>query len=265
MKKYTIDVTSASVSSPSQVTVLRRNTQTTKGVLLNSTHIEVADWSSRTFPNNYNDPALYITGRSVPLIPESTSSNTLITNDGLVAVFYQLPTGTYYMSLFDLFDTGTVVYNDITPQDYSALVSYLTSNNPEHKSIFIVYKNAPGAAENFRTKNVAIYSDGEGSTYFASDMDTGLETDQYGHHKVSSSSFQEDTDEFTFLKKQFFVVEGPSVTASIDNFGSTLTAVLESGNKKAYWFKDTGITGENDLLALKFRSSAADYGTIKVY
>jgi hypothetical protein len=260
MKKYVIVITSTGITAPSGVTALKRNTNVTKGVLLNSTHIEISDWSGRTLPADHSDPALFITGRQVSLMPESTSSNTLITNDGLVAVFYQI-SSVLYMSLLDIFDVGQVDFDDdIEPADYSALLSYTLSTNPEHERIFVAYK--AGSGDNFETGNLLVYKDATHS-YFASDMDTGLPTDDYGYHKIATASFQAETDDFTFLKKQFFVIEGPSdMVASAD---VTLEEVYADGGTKVYWLKDTDISGENDLVTFNFTSSAVNYTTIKVY
>jgi hypothetical protein len=263
MKKYTASLAATSPAITTSTTIISL-ARYSGGVVINGQNVALTGWISDRDLSKFNyGGILYNKTRQISMIPESASdgSNTVITRDGLVAVIYQV-SSVNYVSVVDLFDTGLTDYDTIQPEDYSALLSYLTSTNPENKSVFVAYK--AGSGDNFETKNILVYKAG-GFSYFASDMDTGLPTDDYGYHEIADASFEAETDTFTFLKKQFIVVEGPSVTASTDGFATTLTPLLTDGNRKVYWFKDTGITGEDDLIELNFRSSSSNYATIKVY
>lgn len=261
MKKYTASLaaTSPAITTSTAITSLARYSG---GVVINGQNIALTGWASARDLSKFNyGGILYNKTRQISMIPESTSSNTVITRDGLVAVFYQV-SSVNYVSVVDLFDTGLTDYDAIQPEDYAALLSYLTATNPIHKRVFVAYK--AGSGDNFKTANLLVYKSG-GFSYFASDMDTGLPTDDYGYHKIADASFEAETDAFTFLRKQFLVVDGPSVTASTDGFLTTLTPLLTDGDRKVYWFKDAGISGEDDLIELNFRSSSSNYATIKVY
>jgi hypothetical protein len=262
MKKYTASLAATSPAIGTSTTINSLSRVST-GISVNSQTVALTGWNtSRDLSKFSYGGILSNKQRAVAIIPESTSGNTVITRDGLVACIYDLG-GTVYVSVIDIFDNSPIDNATIQPEDYPALLSYLLSNNPEHKSVFVAYK--AGSGDNFETKNILIYKDGTHS-YFVSDMDTGLDTDDYGYHKISTASFEAETEDFTFLRKQFLVVEGPSdLTASANGFSTTLSALYTDGGIKVYWFKNTGITGEDDILTLNFRSSSTNYATIKVY
>jgi hypothetical protein len=257
MKKYTF---ASPVASAAAVATLKRTMSgSNRGFSVNGFHITVAAWSGRDlgkFKDSYN--GILSRNKQVDIVPESNQTNTVITTDGLVAVVYSI-SGINYISVVDLFDTGIIANESITPEDYQALLSFLLSTNPEHKRIFAAYKAGP--SENFRTRNTAIYRD-SGHVYFSSDMDTGLETDEYGNHKSPEADFSEETESFTFLKKQFFLVKGPEdIVATADGY----QLIYDEFGSKVYWSRNPGISGEDDLVSFSFLSASSDRATIIVY
>lgn len=268
MKKYVIDITSTGITSVSGVTTLKRNTNVTKGILLNSTHLAISDWSSRVMPADYNDPDLYITGRQAVILPESEESNTIITNDGLVGVVYEYDSN-YYISLLDLFDVGAISESSIQPEDYSALLVYTLGNNPEHVRTFSAFRAS--TSDYFKLSNERVYQadkivegDPVNFSYFRSERDYDLPTDEYGYYEVWTYLYQAETEEFNFFKKQFFVVTGPVGLEMYVYDGSSYVLKSPISGTNAYWF-DTEISGASDLIRMKFKHSSGLTATIKIY
>jgi len=275
MKKYLVNAP-AGVASSGQLTIIKRNINVTKGILLNSTHTEIANWSGRTFlPNVFNDPTLYIRNRKVDILPESTIDNTIITNDGLVAVVYSV-SGVFYVSILDLIESENTAYADIAPVDYEAFNYYNELINPTNKRSFICYGTDLNAGVyTLQTKNRKIY-EAAGYTYFESSMDYPIErpinASEYGYYKVLNAdwtSTYSETTNFQFFKKQFFRILGPvDLTVSLQPEDSTIT--LQALGNGFYRLKDLDIDlsegPDFDDVFINFKLTTAEaYCSIIVY
>ncbi len=274
MKKYTIDITSSGVTSASGVTTFKRSTSPSNGITVNSTNFAIADWSSRDLSKFKYNALLYKPGlrggRAVEMLPGSTAGNTVISTDGLVGVVYQV-SSLYYIAVLDLFDTGVTAVGSIQPVDYTALQSYVYGNNPEHVRVFAARRDS--ASDYFKLSNDPVYTEvvsGTRYTSFRSERDYaltgGVSLDSYGYYRVAESSFNStyaETDEFNFFKKQFFVITGPSNLVVYAFDGSSYVEKLPISGTNAYWF-DSTITGETDLLRLKFKHASDLAATIRV-
>jgi len=169
MKRYLFDTL---IGSASAVTILKRGTD--KFILNNEEKT-----ATGIVETNYNDSSVYIKNRAVSLIPESTALNTVISNDGLVAVIYDGK-----VSIVDLFENSTYDYdNDIQPVDYQQLIDAILSI-PEHTKTFSFYGDGINPVE---VNNLLYYQD-ETHSYFTSEFDLDLETDEYGYYKVLTTS-----------------------------------------------------------------------------
>jgi hypothetical protein len=278
MKKYVLN---SPVANVLDVEIFKRNYDSateSRGVLVNSTHLVISDWSSRTDIDVNNSKAKYSSitykgNRQAHILPESTASNTVITSDGLVGVVYSVG-GSNYISVIDLYDKGNFDYDEITPgaNDYEALQSYVLGDNPEHKRVFI-YNRGEDEEEYLSVNNTLVYQKA-GNSYFLSQMDYTLITDIYGHYIVKTDYEEEENwendystvTEFQFFKKQFFVVSGPSdLKLYIDD--SEVSPYVEGTN--IYYFSDLNIYNDsgtdNRFLRFKLKSATSDHGTVIVY
>jgi hypothetical protein len=206
--------------------------------------------TSSTAKQGYNDPTLYV-NRAVGLIPNSIIENTLITNDGIIVVYRATDT----IEVVDLFEGGNIVYGDIEPQDYLILTNYITGINPMHQRVFIISGND---GTHLETKYQKVYSDSN-HTYFKTDMDLDLETDDYGHYKIATGSFVEKTNVFQLIKKQFYLIKVPAGVTVQYPSGTNLTSV----GSDIYWFTDLDI-GADKFLEIKL-AGAATSGTVIIY
>jgi hypothetical protein len=228
-----------------------------KSIIRTSTPGTFTISTSSTAKQGYNDPTLYITERSIAIIPNSTTSNTLITNDGIIVVYRN----TNLIEVVDLFESGLIAYDSIIPIDYTILTEYALNINPQHKRIFLI--SGKDVNNNLLTNNLKIYNDST-TTYFRSDMDLDLETDDYGYYGIANASFVEQTSTFSLIKKQFYLIKAPAGTELyIDDVKKD--PILEDeivGN--FYWFTDLNI-GTSKYLTFNLRNSSVLSGTIIIY
>jgi hypothetical protein len=272
MKKYTIDIslTGLSTLTASNVTSFQRSSV---GVDINGIALILPGWDSErsyTLLNRYNNlnnvNVLYKGTKRVNLLPESIESNTFMTTNGLVGVFYTSGSNKF-LTVLDLFDTGNFPYSEIIPIDGSILEEYVTDLNPEYKKVFVASKD--GEEDYFEINNQKIYEESEFS-YFLSNLDYNLPTDDYGYYKIASVSWStyETTEEFSLLKKQFYLIEGPADLEVYYYNGTSyvLKTPVEVGTQ-LYWFPNLAIeiNSDNNLLKLKLKSATVNYSTIIIY
>ena len=256
MKRYSFTGT----YTPSGVTTLERYISgVNKGVRINTTEHTISDWSTRAdlARFKYNKITPYFR-RSISEFPESTSNNTIITADGLVAIF-----GSNFVNIIDLFEPENNDYSDIIPKDYDDLSLINEYLNPLNKRIFIVNKDVTY----LKTENHLIYTSG-GYTFFESDMNYNLEIDpMYGFYKFPSAQWStySSTDIFQFYKKQLFVIESDISDLVLEYNSQDKTPDFTVGNKKFYYFRDLSIASELTFITFKFKSATKDYGYITIY
>jgi len=217
MKKHILNITGLNITNTTDITIIKRNTIIEiindeeiekNGVLINTIHNTIhytlEEWNERVLPNDYNNNNLYIRNRIVSIIPESTSTNTIITNDGLIGVLYTVGAN-IYLTIVDLFERGTEDYDAINPSDYISLINHLTYDPIKKRTFSCVKENGKLVAS-----NTLIYVE-NGNAHFYSEMDYPLlDIDDYGYYIASltdwNSTFNRIED-FVFLKKQFIVLE----------------------------------------------------------
>jgi hypothetical protein len=234
MKKYIIE--DSGITNVSNITTFKRNTDESKGVLINDAHFEITDWADRIFPTDHNNPDLYIRNRSVDLFPESVANNTLITNDGLIVVNYNVG-GSSVLMVVDIFEEDTKVYEDIEPDGFDTISLYTDKINPINRRMFIY--NSANVADYITTSSEKLYED-DGYVHFFSQMDYDIETDEYGNYKIIKTSGDpeisdwsdfEVVEKFQFYKKQFFLIRtaNDSQITSIEVEGITLIDPVVTG------------------------------------
>jgi len=263
MKKYIVNVQSTALATLN-VADITSFTRTTTGVNINGTSVSLTGWDATrnyTLLNKYST-LLYKGIKRVPLLPESEILNTFMTSNGLVGVFYT-NNSNRYLTVLDLFDSGNFPYNEIVPIDGSILEEYVLNVNPEYRRIFVAYKE--GENDFFKTANQKVYEESTFS-YFQSQMDFNLPTDVYGYYKILTSLFLGETEEFSFFKKQFFLIEGPAdlVVYYFDGTDYVVKAPVEAGTN-LYWFPNLAIDSNNNIIKFKFKSETSNYDTIIVY
>jgi hypothetical protein len=205
-------IITTAITSIGDITSLKRAIDgSTKGIEINSIFTELTNyWDEVDLPSDYNEAGSYITGRKVDLLPESTTSNTLITNDGLIAVFIAPTT----LVIADMFEPSTETYTDIESNGYETLAGYTDSINPLNRRLFI------GSIESglVKVSNDKVYADNQ-YTYFVSQMNYDLEVDDNYNYKVLNTNWLSylSTSDFIFYKKQFFyiklIVDGEDINA----------------------------------------------------
>jgi hypothetical protein len=193
------------------VNTVKRGQET---IIVNETPISITGyWTS--LPTDYNDIGSYIRNRAVDIIPESTSDNTLITNDGLIIVFASDSEGNNKtLTLIDMFEVDTsTTYGTINSNGYLELEGYSDSVNPLNRKLFIANISVDNDNEYVTIGNDRVYSDDD-NTHFVSQMDytlvPGLDFDTDYNFRVSNDDWNEEysfTDNFVFYKKQFFFIK----------------------------------------------------------
>jgi hypothetical protein len=254
MKRYfgTIDTALGNISSVvrNQYGILITNLQN-ETEQIGTEDIPLWDRSDiANFPVKYN--GILTTTRQVALLPESTSLNTLITKDGLILVI----NGTA-LTVTDLFDNGIIPYDGIVPVDYTILTYYALNINPQHKRVFSI--SGKDGNNNLLTKYLKIYNEGT-KTYFQTDMDLDLQTDNYGYYGIETESFVEEVSEFNLIKKQFYLIEAPAGT-TVFYKGAAKNPVTDN----FYWFNDLDIDSTDNYITFQLRNSSVTSGTIIIY
>jgi hypothetical protein len=220
-------------------------------------------WPGKNLPRDYNNAALYINNRVVSVLPESTSNNTLITNDGLVVVYYEVE-GSKYLIILDIFEQDTALYDEVNPVDYQLLLNHLL-DDPIRKRLFMCQTEGSYLIANndliYITNNVY---------HFYSEMDyPELDTDEYGYYEYEETvndpwlSTYSKITEFKMLKKQFLVIEGP---ATMEFNGQDQLPFATLGEKKVYLIKylDIGLFPDS-YLNFKLKPTTSAYAGIKIY
>jgi len=236
----------------------------------------------------YNDPTLYI-NRAVDAIVNSTVTNTLITNDGLIGIFRR----TNKLEVIDIFEQDLTTYQELAPLGYAELASYDETINPVNKRLFIV-RDKDGDNVLWTKNKLEFINTDHDRYYFSSLMDYDLPTslttdptdtdnydadhpDNYGFYVTTGALWEstyKETSNFQFLKKSFFKFEGTdAITLALKAEDASI--YLEDTNFIAEgWiglrYLDIGIDGINDTLEDKYinftiSSTTFDYGYIAVY
>ena len=253
MQRYFIDV-----SGITEIITLQRYEDTNnKGVKINNEEYEIEAWSDRDLTklikyDNINE--LSLLKRQIPLLPESTDSNTTITSNGLVAVLVGNK-----VTIVDLFETGDFDLNKIIPNEAEVIKSYSETTNPEYKRIFIVNKDGDYLTIN----NTKMYEKGE-FTYFFSNMDYPLlKTDDYGFYEIKTDNWTdyEKVDTFQFYTKTQFSLSGIDIkeVELLKNDDSTETITGVDG---VYFIPPAYTTGS--IIRFKIKPRSSEYGTLIV-
>jgi hypothetical protein len=226
--------------------------RTSTGITINETE-NISLWTRTDiagFPVKYS--GILYKDRAVPLIPGSSNSNTLITTDGLIL----LVEGTS-ITVADLFETGNISYASILPADYEHLINFVTNINYQNKRVFII--TGRDENNNIKTKYEKVYINSD-TTFFESDMDLDLDTDEYGYYSMPSidfgqGSYKEVTD-FYLIKRQFYLFSLPSNTSLylFDGTSYVLQAKV-TGTSSVFWFKDFNSDNSNKLLRFQLKNS----------
>jgi hypothetical protein len=253
MKRY---FGAASTAISSIFSVLR----TTTGISINNGAESVTLWERTTqdidrFPSKYN----YVLSRerSVALMPGSTSSNTLITSDGLILV---LKDGVLAVS--DLFESESDTYDSIDPSDYEVITDRITNYNAPDIKVLAGFGDG---TDPLKFLNSFVYSE-SGVTHFSSQLDYSLPADEYGFYTVSDSLWVSDYREVTtipILKKPFLYVKGPAdLVVSFESGTNTESISLSDvpytsldETEKIYRLKFLSISDSDKFLSLKFTTA----------
>jgi len=213
--------------------------------------------------------------RKVDIVPESTASNTIITNDGLIGVIYSIGSEKF-ISVVDLFESTGLIFSSILPgsSSFEMLLQYILGNNPEHKRDFIFFKDSE--SDYLSIRNRKIYNDSS-HTYFESEMDylTGVGYDlsieeEYRFYKTTNSLWASkyyETENFVLLKRQFVAIEGPEdlemeVGGNVVDFFEYPSGGL---TKKIYYLGDLNISDRNSTrISFKLKTDET-YGSIILY
>jgi len=262
MKRY---FGAASTAISSIFSVIR----TTTGISINNGAESVTLWNRTTqdinrFPSKYN----YVLSkdRPVAVIPGSTSSNTLITSDGLILV---LKDGV--MTVSDLFESESDTYDSIDPSDYEVITDRITNYNAPDIKVLAGFGDGTNP---LKFLNSFIFSE-SGVTHFSSQLDYPLAADEYGFYTVSDSLWNSDYREVTtasILKKPFLYVRGPadmvvSFESGTNTEGISLSDVLYTsldGTEKVYRLKFLSISDSDKFLSLRF-TTAQNNCTVSLY
>jgi hypothetical protein len=272
MNKHILDITLLGVSSISEITTVKRTTQSPdKGILVNTTFFPIASWENRTLPADYNNSNLYIRNRKINTLPESEVSNTLITNDGLIAVYYQIG-ATKYLAVSDIFEVGTATYESVDPVDYQLLINHITAD-PIKKRTFICREDSGDLIAD----NTFIRQEGL-DTYFYSEMDyPSLEVDEYGYYRVTTIEWESTYStirDFSFLKKQFIVLELSGLSAGQDveliltdnnTDGIDITEISITDNLKVYQLKYLSIEDNDRYVEFNLVPTGTTYCGVRIY
>jgi len=257
MKKYTLTAP-AGITSIDGITNISRSETT---VIINGLAYGSPLWDKDVDHYTYTDPNQFIK-RQVSILPESTSTNTLITNDGLVVVYYEVEENKY-LTILDIFEQETALYDDVNPEDYQLLLNHLLED-PIRKRLFMCQTEGSYLIAN----NDLVYI-ANNVYHFYSEMDyPELETDEYGYYETTEAlwlSTYNKIAEFKMLKKQFLVIEGP---ATMEFNGTEQDAFAALGEKKVYLIKylDIGIGPiPTSYLNFKLKPTTSAYAGIKIY
>jgi hypothetical protein len=247
MKRY-FGTTSSTIASINSVA------RTLTGITINGTEA-ISLWTRTEadingFPAKYN--GIFSKNRQAAVLPGSNTTNTLITTDGLILLIEDTA-----ITVADLFDSGTVQYSLIKPEDYEHLVNFITNFNPQNKRVFLI--TGRDEDNNFKTKYEKVYINLDQS-YFQTDMDLDLPTDEYGYYRMPSIDFgtesiKEVTD-FYLIKRQFYLISAPTGTELYLYNGSTYDAKLEIEDTSIFWFSDFQSDNSDKLLRFKLKNSS---------
>jgi len=210
----------------------------------------------------YNDPLLY-TSRAVSIISGSTETNTLITNDGLVAVLRAAET----LEIIDIFEDETTTYQEIMPTGYTELSAYNEIINPASTRILPIDVIAGGILQ--YTNQLQFIAETE--YHFSSEMTYGLTTDDYGFYITDFTDWANDyatSTQFSIVKKQFIKIETPltitNVVLSIINIDEGIE--IENKNNGIYELKYLDINATEFLeLTITVSDIIGTHGYIKIY
>jgi len=276
MKKYKIDLLS-NLGSINTITLKR----VANGIKINNdADISISGWPSDVSKyGNYNNKNLYLY-RKINILPESTDSNTLITNDGLIGIFYTI-NDNYYATIVDIFEQDSTIYENIVLNDFDSTNPFTEEDNPFNKRIFICTGSGGELPTELSTTNREIYRNGT-SVYFESDMDYNLprtiSDTENGYYIISNASPNYDWDNiyktpsiFQFYKRQLFIIIGPNdleIELDSDQENITLSkTTIESGKyllDLRYLEISDDINQEDKFVRLKFKS-VSTYCYIIVY
>jgi len=275
MKKYSIKLSDDIGIGINDISILKRNTvNSIKGITITvNGFVEdffIASGWSGSLPSDYNDPLLYTKGRRVDILPESDENNTIITNDGLIGVIYEI-SGETYLTVLDLFESESGTYGNITPIDYDLLKQYSEITNPLAKKVFICYKNDNSK---LTTLNREIYRTTSEYVYFESELDYALprpisdtENGFYRTTPLDWTDTYKETSDFQFIKKQFFYFIGPAdleVTLKGSSLPIEIEKIADSLHIYRLKYLDIGIDPQTIFVTFELTTNES-YCSIIVY
>jgi hypothetical protein len=253
MKRYIITLDPA-ISNTTSITLLKR---TTDGLNINGNLYTL--WAGRTIPNDYNDPSFYIRNREVASIVGSTTVNTIITNDGIVAVLRE----SNKLEVVDIFELEDSTYEEIDPNGYSLLDYYNELVNPISKRVFSVYKKV-GQGDILFTNNILQFIE-NGNYHFYSQFDYDLLLDEYGYYITNSSDWNStylETSDFQFYKKSYFRIESSDTIILTAPTDLNVNITHDSG---VYTLKYLDVSDEDKFINFNISSGDFDTGYIIIY
>ena len=242
-------------------TIIKRNTNGVDISVDDSAFTTRSTWTGRTIPADYNNPSFYIRGQAVDDIAGSTAENTLITNDGLIAVFR----GTNILEIVDIFEPQTETYESIMPNGNIVLENYDESVNPMYKRIFIVDADVDNVLS---TKNLLQYIDTKNNYHFSSQFDYDLLVDEYGFYVTTETEWNNNyhiTSNFQFYKKQYFRIESGGAISLTMPTGDENVIIDSSPVNDVYTLKYLNSTDENKFINIQIKSTEFEHGYIIVY
>lgn len=207
---------------------------------------------------SYNDPNLYI-NRALDVIAGSTEQNTLITNDGIVAIFR----GEDILEVYDLFEEETTTYEGIEPKGFLELSNYTEDTNPINKRVFIINTDE---SDNIIINNSLQFIE-NGSYHFRSELDYDLNTDEYGFYITDETDWNSTysaTTQFQILKKPFLKLD---TDATISVFSIINVDEVEKSDlsNNLYSFKYLNTDESNKYLKFTLTADAAHHGYLIIY
>lgn len=174
--------------------------------------------------NKFNDKSQY-NYYAISFMPGSTDENTVVTNDGIIAVFHD-----NFIEYADLVDTsGSTSFDNITSL-FSDITSYSKANNPIRTKRFILVKNGNSTEI---LKNV-IYKIGN-NFIVDTDMDfneTSSNTDEIGKFiSASSNNFTTISlreKQFYLLRFEDYTITDEQISFNNDNIGILISSTTDT-------------------------------------
>lgn len=166
---------------------------------------------------NFSLYSSIVSKEKMPL-PESTDSNTMTTDDGIVVIFFNNS-----IIIYDLFMNSNSPYTDVN-EEY-ILDAYRKNITPLSYRAFIGFHNeATGALGALSFKKDVIFSKDGYIHYFSTcrleaSSEPGVTIDDYGYFKAPITGFKDSEDVIELEPKQYYSILGLSDDAVIEPIG----------------------------------------------